>query len=150
MIEEDPSSTVTSDENGITVTYKGYSYIIDDENNIIKPENSVVDRTDRAEVVIIAPVIGTEINAGEQAIFSVMASGPNLTYQWYVNTYDRLVGGEAIPNATSSTYVVEDTSYESDSNGKYFYCEITSTYNGKTAKKKSPDLTPARLVINDN
>jgi len=80
--------------------------------------------TSEIAVVVVneAPVItsqpqSTEICVGQSTTFEVVATGTNLTYQWYK-------GGAVIPTATSSTYTISNAT-EADSGS--FYCIITST-----------------------
>ncbi len=80
-------------------------------------------KTSNAAVVVVnqAPAIttqpqGKEICVGENVTFEVVATGTNLTYQWYKGT-------TAISGATTSNYTISNT-VEADS-GNY-YCTIKS------------------------
>ena len=65
---------------------------------------------------ITSQPVDKEICVGQSTTFSVVATGTNLTYQWFK-------GGVAISGATSSTYTISNAT-EADSGD--FYCIITS------------------------
>jgi uncharacterized protein (TIGR02145 family) len=54
---------------------------------------------------------------------SVVASGENLSYQWYSNTANSNMSGVAITNATGASYTPPSTAVGS----KYYYCIITNS-----------------------
>lgn len=89
---------------------------------------------------VIAPTILTQPSAisiatGEDATFSVVASGTSLSYQWYkVNTTSSQ--GEAISGATSTSYVIADAT-TSDA-GTYY---VVATNSAGSATSDSVTLT---------
>jgi hypothetical protein len=60
-------------------------------------EKAITDSTDRGPTITAQPS-SRRVSAGDPVTFTVLASGPNLSYQWYGNN-DQLIPGE-----TSATY----------------------------------------------
>ena len=71
-----------------------------------------------------APVIDTQpvdasVPAGDNAVFTVVASDPDLdplTYQWYETPGDTLLPGETAATLTIPTITMDD--------GRQFYCVV--------------------------
>ena len=86
------------------------------------------------------------VTEGKEATFSVTVNGlGNLSYQWYKTTENSSSGGEAISNATSSSYTIKSAS--TDMNGTYYYCIVTQKYG--TPNQVSHEVTSevAQLTI---
>lgn len=61
-----------------------------------------------------------EVKSGQRAVFSVVAKGEGLTYQWYMLQGK---GFAAIDGATASSYTTGEVALEQD--GEMYYCQIT-------------------------
>ena len=71
------------------------------------------------------------IARGETKVLSVVASGENLTYQWYRNDVDSVKGGVLIPDAIEATYTTEpNKSY-------YYYCVVRNGNTGAAVVSKT-------------
>ncbi|RYZ97591.1 MAG: T9SS type B sorting domain-containing protein, partial [Sphingobacteriaceae bacterium] len=81
-----------------------------------KTSNAAVLTVNQAPAITLQPSDVT-ICTGEKVEFKVVATGTNLTYQWFRGT-------TAIPGATSSTYTIP-SAVEADSDT--YYCTVTST-----------------------
>lgn len=83
------------------------------------------------------PAGGSYTEGDKNAEVSVYAENEKedgeLTYQWYVNDTDSTENGIAIENATNSRYKLE----EATPGTKYYYCVVTNTIQGHTAKATS-------------
>ncbi len=87
----------------------------------------------------------TQVNAGEDAVFTVVATNPftgdasGLGYAWFrvILTGDVAVGGDS-PSLTISDAAIEDE-------GQY-YCRVTIVANGKAKVSRSASLTIKRLL----
>jgi ABC-type multidrug transport system fused ATPase/permease subunit len=76
------------------------------------------------------------VSAGEAAEFSVVATGPNLSYQWQEVTES---GGTPIPGATNNTYRLP--AVKASDTGRKFSCKITNP--GGTVTSTVAQLTVA-------
>lgn len=86
---------------------------------------------------IIAPSITTQpidanVNYGENATFTVVAEGTNLSYQWYK-------GSTEITGATNSSYIFSNAS--KTDNNQTFNCKISNTKGNVTSSN-------AKLTVN--
>ena len=74
---------------------------------------------------ITSPAIPTQAVCSGVAFspLSVIASGTNLTYQWYSNTTNSNSGGALIAGETNSTYIPSSSVVGT----KYYYCVVTGT-----------------------
>lgn len=68
----------------------------------------------------------------DAAVFSVVATGNGLTYQWKRNTVD-------IPGATESTYIIDPTSVSDD--GDLFSVTVTNTVGSVASNDVSLTVT---------
>ncbi len=84
------------------------------------------------------PTITTDLSGetfvvarGETKVLSVVASGENLTYQWYRNEVDSVKGGVLIPDAIEASYTTEpNKSY-------YYYCVVRNGNKGAGVVSKT-------------
>ncbi|WP_339833380.1 S-layer homology domain-containing protein [Paenibacillus sp. FSL R7-0272] len=78
---------------------------------------------------------GDTVNEGDSSPnLSVAASvndGGTLSYQWYSNSVNSTIGGNAIAGATSTTYAAPTTS----TGTTYYYVVVTNTNNGVSGTK---------------
>jgi hypothetical protein len=71
-----------------------------------------------------------EINTGNFPELSIVATGANLTYQWYSNISNSNTDGTPIPDATTAKYAPPSTSVGS----LYYYCIVTGTCGKVTSE----------------
>jgi pimeloyl-ACP methyl ester carboxylesterase len=69
---------------------------------------------------IVIPPAGGEICEDEDFTFTVVASGQNLTYQWYFD-------GNAIPGATATSYEIIKAT---ESDGGFYFCVVSNPCGG--------------------
>jgi len=79
-------------------------------------------------VIVVAPTINTQpfdktVNLGQSVTLSIVATGSDLTYQWYSNSKNSATGGTKIKNATSADY----TFTPGKAATTYYYCVVTNT-----------------------
>ena len=77
---------------------------------------------------------------------SVVASGENLTYQWYRNEVDSVKGGVLIPDAIEATYTTEpNKSY-------YYYCVVRNGNRGAgvVSKTSRVECKPQVSYVNND
>ena len=96
--------------------------------NVESGGNLEGEPTSGSGTVVNAPSIGTQpasqsVTEGGTAEFSVTATGKNLSYQWQQKTS----GSEwtNIPNATSSTYAITNTT--TDMSGNQYRCVVSNS-----------------------
>jgi hypothetical protein len=90
-----------------------------------------------APIITIQPQNALVIE-GNSAFFSVTATGPSLTYQWYRN-------GVPIAFATSSTYSTPATSLSED--GDTFYVVVSNPHGEVTSNTVSLGVSAAPVVL---
>lgn len=86
------------------------------------------------------------IARGETKVLSVVASGENLTYQWYRNDVDSVKGGVLIPDAIDATYTTEpNKSY-------YYYCVVRNGNTGAAVVSKTArvECNPQVSYVNND
>ena len=86
------------------------------------------------------------IARGETKDLSVVASGENLTYQWYRNDVDSVKGGVLIPDAIEATYTTEpNKSY-------YYYCVVRNGNTGAAVVSKTArvECNPQVSYVNND
>nr|MCR5487905.1 DUF6273 domain-containing protein [Lachnospiraceae bacterium] len=64
-------------------------------------------------------------DSGALSITAAAAGGHTLSYQWYKNTTDSNVGGEAIEGASSASYTIP--AGKAVGTAEYYYCVVTDT-----------------------
>ncbi len=84
------------------------------------------------------------LTTGQMTTISVTASvgSGSLTYQWYSNTTDSNLGGNAISGATGSTYSLTPASIGTS----YYYCVVTNTDNSSTGNKTAATASDTASV----
>ena len=80
------------------------------------------------------------LNANAIAL-SVVASGANLTYQWYSNTTNSNSGGTAISNATNASFTPPTTT----TGLTYYYCVVSGTCSPSVTSNVSGGITVNEL-----
>ena len=72
----------------------------------------------------IVSISGANVNGGTLTVNTsgIVPTGCSLSYQWYSNTSNSMMGGTAIIGATSNTYTIT-----SDVLGKYIYIWVTAS-----------------------
>ena len=133
---KDPDSTseYNPDSGKIDVDHGGYEVEVDPDTGDITIVGPIV--VEKAEVNITGEPQDVEVFEGNTATFTVEAEATGkVTYQWYKNTSASTISGQAISGANSSSYTTPATTIAD--NGTYYYCEITSSLNGKTVKDKT-------------
>lgn len=83
----------------------------------IKTPVNISTATDEPPVIQTQPASAT-VNVGQSAIFTVVATGKDLTYQWQAYMVD-------IPGATADTYTLIDAQYSN--NGTPYRCSISNS-----------------------
>lgn len=160
--KKDPNSSATynPDTGKTDVNHGGYEGEIDKDGNITikQPE-----KEEQAQVTITKEPKDVQKFIGNEATFNVQVEGKgDIKYQWYVNTQNKSVGGTLLEGETTNTYTISNIGERED--GKYYYCIVTSTLNGKTATKRTntakltavkrlteEDITiPTKIVIAGN
>ena len=97
------ATTGTLNVAGAPANLNGYQYQVLVNGSCTPPTSDVVALTVNTPPVITAGPAGVTKCVGEQATFSVTATGTDVTYQWKKN-------GTNIPGATSSTFSVSSAS----------------------------------------
>ena len=97
------ATTGTLNVAGAPANLDGYQYRVLVNGSCTPPTSDVVALTVNTPPVITAGPAGATKCVGEQATFSVTATGTDVTYQWKKN-------GTNIPGATSSTFSVSSAS----------------------------------------
>ena len=135
---------VTNDEDGnIKVEdYNGYTETIaaDDNGNTNVDIDETPTYKDRASVEITDEPDDLGLYVGSKATFKVTAkvTGESL-YQWYKTDRNSTIGGTPIVangsnGANTATLTIDPVSLDDNA---YYYCEVTSKYQGRTAKEKT-------------
>nr|WP_154984450.1 S-layer homology domain-containing protein [Paenibacillus xylanexedens] len=105
--------------------------------------------TNAASPSIDTQPTGDTVNEGDSSPnLSVAASvndGGTLSYQWYSNSVNSTVGGNAIAGATSATYAVPTTS----TGTTYYYVVVTNT-NNSVSGTKTATATSNIATVNVN
>ena len=95
-----------------------------------------------------APNISTQpydktVNLGEVAALSISATATGtISYQWYSNTRDSVVGGAEIDGATYTTYNLPT----SNVGITYYYCIVTNTDNNVSGIKTATSISDISAV----
>ena len=135
------SSKIRKDEDG-NVKIDGYL----DYNETITDDDITVEAPEPAEkpkITITHQPEDVTVTERENAQFSVTANIKGTpTYKWYKHTRQSSTGGTLITGADSDTLTITSASIDDD---LYYYCEISSTLNGKTEKIRT---VPAHLKVN--
>ena len=104
--------------------------------------------TSGSGTVVNAPSIGTQpasqsVTEGGTAEFSVTATGKNLSYQWQQKTS----GSEwtNIPNATSSTYAITNTT--TDMSGNQYRCVVSNSAGSVTSDAATLTVGTASVSV---
>lgn len=85
------------------------------------------------------------VYAGENATLTVQATAGDagtLSYQWYTNTSDSNSGGQAIANATGSSFAAPTEA----AGTAYYYVKVTNTNNSATGTKTATATSSAAAV----
>ncbi len=88
-----------------------------------------VTSTSARLTILTLPVITADlpttmtVNAGQTVTFSIVATGGNLSYQWYRTGY----GSYAITGATSSTYIIPSADQFSSGDNPNYRCLVSNT-----------------------
>lgn len=127
------SSQVLKDKNG---TY--YCVVANGVGNITSDK---VTLTVLTKVAITGQPVSLTIEKGKSATFTILATGDNLTYQWYKST----TPVELIEGATASTYSIDNI--QERNNGTY-YCIVTNEVS--TAKTNVVELVATDPTGLDN
>ena len=135
--------SIDNDGNIQITNYDGYNETIttgsNGETNVDIEEATYKDR---ASVEITDEPDDLELYTGAKATFKVTAQVTgDSSYQWYKTDRNSAIGGTPISGATSSTYEIASVSLDDNA---YYYCEITSKYQGRTAKEKT---VAAKLTV---
>ncbi|AGC78621.1 CHU large protein [Nonlabens dokdonensis DSW-6] len=106
--------------------------------------------------VLPAPVITTQPLSNQQIClggtttdlsFSIASGGGTLTYQWYSNTINSVIGGTSISGATSAVF----TPPNSPLGVNYYYCEIFFSQGGCTSvltQVAQVEILPIPTIVN--
>jgi hypothetical protein len=110
---------------------------------VSNPAGSVISNNALLRVTTDPPFIlshpqSITVQAGRSAVFTVVASGINLSYQWYRN-------GQAIANATGTQYTIT-TVVQADS-GAQFRCEVTNQFGSITSASAMLSVTTSTTPV---
>ena len=93
-------------------------------------------------IITTQPTGATYTKGATATALKVVASGDDLTYQWYSNTSNSTSGATKIDGATNSTY----TPSTSTVGTKYYYCIVSSGSCSTTSNIVSIVVTPTYTV----
>ena len=110
---------------------------------------NVNDQVDAAAPAITTQPAGTTYTAGDAAkaltVAASVADGGKLSYQWYKNSTNTVVGATAIAGATKAEYTPATTT----AGTTYYFCVVTNTNDAATGvKTASTNSALAAIVVN--
>ncbi len=117
------------------VIYANSKYVVVGASGLILQSPTIATLTHAATPSIDSQPTGATVNEGDSSPnLSVAASVSDigvLSYQWYSNTANSTIGGDAIAGATSTTYAAPTTS----TGTTYYYAVVTNTNNSVSGSK---------------
>jgi hypothetical protein len=118
--------------NGVPPSLDGYQFncVITGATCFTTTTSSTVTITENPSPTINTQPVDYAACVGDNAVFSVSASGTGLTYQWQVNTGGGFVGifnGGVYSGATTNTLNI--TGFTSGMDGYQYQCIVTGTVN---------------------
>ncbi|MGE3823139.1 MAG: hypothetical protein AB7G44_02865, partial [Bacteroidia bacterium] len=118
--------------NGVPPSLDGYQFncVITGATCFTTTTSSTVTITENPSPTINTQPVDYAACVGDNAVFSVSASGTSLTYQWQVNTGGGFVGifnGGVYSGATTNTLNI--TGFTSGMDGYQYQCIVTGTVN---------------------
>ncbi|MCP1137267.1 SBBP repeat-containing protein [Paenibacillus polysaccharolyticus] len=138
------STTYAAPTTSTGTTY--YYVVVTNTNNGVSGTKTATATSNIAAVNVNAltnaasPSIGTHpagatVNKGDStpnlSVATSVNDGGTLSYQWYSNSVNSTIGGNAIAGATSTTYAAPTTS----TGTTYYYVVVTNTNNGVSGTK---------------
>lgn len=118
--------------NGVPPSLDGYQFncVITGATCLTTTTSSTVTITENPSPTINTQPVDYAACVGDNAVFSVSASGTSLTYQWQVNTGSGFVGifnGGVYSGATTNTLNI--TGFTSGMDGYQYQCIVTGSIN---------------------
>ncbi|MDQ4139516.1 MAG: immunoglobulin domain-containing protein, partial [Bacteroidota bacterium] len=133
--------------------HQGWANILFNLNNIAAPVTTPV--TTYVVPVITSQPASVTVNSGENASFTVAATGDGLTYQWQVDTgngsFANITNGGVYSGATTATLTITNVPY---SMNNYTYrvqvsdgMVVTSENAILTVTKQAPVITQTEITL---
>ena len=131
-----------SNNQSITV-FASDTYFVSVSNGSCVSNSDLISVTTNPSPIINTQPTNTQVNIGNQALFSVASNGDS--YQWQVNSgsgFQNIFNGGQFSGATSNNLTVSNTTLSNDNN--QFRCEITA--NNCSTTSNSAILTVVNNV----